>query len=387
MKYLWLSLVIAVIQVTYSQGPPFTEDCRNDMYPPKPETKVPTYVVNLDADPKDRWKEVVTDKTEEFKYMLTVVKNLTGSFFQGSLIDFIDKNFPSIVSGLPAPYGDEIIGIAAATGIPLGEVVLYNVFYELFTLCTSIIGEDPNGKLYHARNLDFGLFLGWDIGNDTWWMSEALRPLVVNIDYQRGGKTVYQAVHFTGYVGILTGIKPHVFTVTMNERFNIDGGYIGFIEWVLGKRDAKWVGFITRDAMESCNSYSEAMDLLANHKVLAPAYFILGGNQSGEGAVITRDRNKAVDVWHMNDTGHPWFILETNYDHWKAPLFLDDRRTPATKCMNKLTQQNVGIAGIFNVLNTKPMLNKLTTYTAVMQVNSGHLETYLRYCPTPCWPF
>lgn len=33
-----------------------------------------------------------------------------------------------------------------------------------------------------------------------------------------------------------------------------------------------------------------------------------------------------------------WYVLETNYDHWKAPLFLDDRRTPATKCMNKTTQ-------------------------------------------------
>lgn len=33
-----------------------------------------------------------------------------------------------------------------------------------------------------------------------------------------------------------------------------------------------------------------------------------------------------------------WYVLETNYDHWKEPLFLDDRRTPATKCMNQTTQ-------------------------------------------------
>ena len=78
-----------------------------------------------------------------------------------------------------------------------GEVVLYNIFYEVFTVCTSIVAEDPSGrnhfwqhciqwrssgrvsefmilcdqqrtliilfiagKLIHARNLDFGLFLG-----------------------------------------------------------------------------------------------------------------------------------------------------------------------------------------------------------------------------------
>lgn len=33
-----------------------------------------------------------------------------------------------------------------------------------------------------------------------------------------------------------------------------------------------------------------------------------------------------------------WYVLETNYDHWKEPLFLDDRRTPAMKCMNQTTQ-------------------------------------------------
>ncbi len=103
-------------------------------------------------------------------------------FFQGSLADT-----------LPAPFGDEIKGIAQATGLPLGEsnvsvigsqlrdaeffaacvqkadllfpvageVVLYNIFYEVFTVCTSVVAQDTNGKLYHARNLDFGLFMGW----------------------------------------------------------------------------------------------------------------------------------------------------------------------------------------------------------------------------------
>lgn len=33
-----------------------------------------------------------------------------------------------------------------------------------------------------------------------------------------------------------------------------------------------------------------------------------------------------------------WYVLETNYDHWEKPFFLDDRRTPAMKCMNKITQ-------------------------------------------------
>lgn len=37
-----------------------------------------------------------------------------------------------------------------------------------------------------------------------------------------------------------------------------------------------------------------------------------------------------------------WYVLETNYDHWEEPLFLDDRRTPAMKCMNQTTQEVSG---------------------------------------------
>jgi acid ceramidase len=42
----------------------------------------------------------------------------------------------------------------------LGEIVLYNIFYEIFTLCTSIVAQDDNGNILHGRNLDFGLLLG-----------------------------------------------------------------------------------------------------------------------------------------------------------------------------------------------------------------------------------
>ena len=77
---------------------------------------------------------------------------------------------------LPAPYGDEMKGISQASGLPLGqwkkifdnyiivcclgEVVLYNIFYEVSSLCTSIVGQDQNGNIFHGRNLDFGGLMG-----------------------------------------------------------------------------------------------------------------------------------------------------------------------------------------------------------------------------------
>ena len=60
-----------------------------------------------------------------------------------------------------------VVSAVAGTGVSvtilqllLGEIVLYNVFYEISTACTSIVGQMENGHLLHARNLDFGLFMG-----------------------------------------------------------------------------------------------------------------------------------------------------------------------------------------------------------------------------------
>ena len=73
---------------------------------------------------------------------------------------------------MPQPYQDELLGIANVTGINLGEIVLVNIFYEVNAFCTSIVAEDPSGKLYHARNLDFGLFMGWDYKNHDWALTQ-----------------------------------------------------------------------------------------------------------------------------------------------------------------------------------------------------------------------
>ncbi|XP_029114745.1 acid ceramidase [Scleropages formosus] len=371
--------------------PPYTEECRSGMYPPKGPTfkgAVTWYTVNLDLPPAKRWTDVMSDKKDDLLGMIQVVRDLANAFVpSGKLLDIVDRDLPLLLDTLPFPFNEEIRGISAASGVPLGEVLLFNIFYEVFTACTSVVAEDSNGHLFHARNLDFGLFMGWDVRNKSWLMTEKLRPLVVNVDFQRNNKTVFKSTSFAGYVGMLTGIHPHAFTLTMNERFSLDGGYIGIMEWILGKRDGMWMSFLTRSVLENATSYEEAKQKLSQTKLLAPAYFILGGNQTGQGCVITRSRVLSLDIWELDRTLGRWYVLETNYDHWKEPLFLDDRRTPAMKCMNQTTRANISPKTLYDVLSTKPVLNKLTTYTTLMDVSEGRLESYIRDCPDPCMPW
>ncbi|XP_065668916.1 acid ceramidase isoform X2 [Hydra vulgaris] len=378
-----MKLIIFFALCTLISAMVINEPCKTDAYPPPKETKINSVVLNLNDPPFDRWTHIVGPKSEELADLIASIKELVPT----KVIQLVDGALGDIIDWLPYPYSDEIKGIAKATGLPLGEAVLYNIFYEIFTACTSIVGHDDKGKMYHSRNLDFGLLLGWDRQNDTWLVTEKLRKLIVNVDYQKNGVTVFKATHFVGYIGILTAVKPKMFTLTMNERFGLDGGYVGLIEWVLGLTKGKWMGFLLRDVMENATSYSQAKDTLTNTVLLAPAYFILGGTQENEACVITRSRNAADDVWNLNSTNGDWYLLETNYDHWKKPLFIDDRRTPGNKCMMKMGKSGMSIGGLFNVLSTPSSLNKLTAYTALMQVDDGVLETYLQNCRTPCWPW
>uniref|UniRef100_A0A674BU04 Acid ceramidase n=1 Tax=Salmo trutta TaxID=8032 RepID=A0A674BU04_SALTR len=320
------------------------------MYPPKGPTfkgSVTWYTIDLDLPPSERWKLIITDKKAEVR----AIRDLANAFVpSGKLIDLVDKD-------------------------------LVRAFDILVSSCIVI------GNLIHGRNMDFGLFMGWDMKNRSWLITEKLKPLVVNIDFQRRNKTVFKSTNFAGYVGMLTGIKPHAFTLTMNERFSLDGGYIGIVEWILGNRDGMWMSFLTRSVLENATSYEEAKNLLAQTKLLAPAYFILGGNQTGQGCVITRSRVLSLDIWEIELKLGRWYVLETNYDHWKEPLFLDNRRTPAMKCMNQTMQANISLKTVYDVLSTKPVLNKLTTYTTLMDVNKGKLESYIRDCPNPCMPW
>uniref|UniRef100_A0A672SHL0 Acid ceramidase n=1 Tax=Sinocyclocheilus grahami TaxID=75366 RepID=A0A672SHL0_SINGR len=339
------------------------EDCRSGMYPPKGPTfkgNVTWYTVNLDLPPSERWTQVIKDKNTEVQLFNNVYRNCNLSFLY--FCTFI-------------------------LCVPLGEITLFNIFYEVFTVCTSIVAEDFNGNIYHGRNLDFGLFMGWDRQNKTWTLTEKLKPLVVNFNFQRGNKTVFKSTNFAGYVGMLTGIRPGEFSLTTNERFNLDGGYVGILEWIFGKRDGMWMGFLTRKVLENATSYEDAKGQLSLTKLLAPAYFILGGNRTGQGCVITRTRINTLDIWELYMKLGRWYVLETNYDHWEKPMIFDDRRTPAMKCMNQTTQANISLASIYDVLSTKPVLNKLTTYTSLMEVSTGSLESYIRDCPNPCTPW
>lgn len=85
-----------------------------------------------------------------------------------------------------------------------------------------------------------------------------------------------------------------------------------------------------------------------------------------------------------------WFLVETNYDRWKPPLFLDNRRDPAKKCLNQTKQEvtflSTFIYKVLKLADLKPFM--VMVYSS--QIHSRHLSWYsysnrqVRLCDAVC---
>ena len=74
---------------------------------------------------------------------------------------------------------------------------------------------------------------------------------------------------------------------------------------------------LIRDALASTATFADAKTTLSNHPLIAQVYLTISGAAPGEGCVITRNMSAADDVWCLDAANGRWYVLETNYDHWK----------------------------------------------------------------------
>ncbi|PIK58553.1 hypothetical protein BSL78_04523 [Apostichopus japonicus] len=209
-----------------------------------------------------------------------------------------------------------------------------NIVYDVTAFCTSIVAQDTKGAIWHGRNLDY--------------------------------KADYTTTSFLGQVGVFTGMRPHEFTISLNERDqgSVEKNIEALIEALILKK-GMLTSFILRETIATRRNFRTAVDELSTTPLVAPVYIIVGGVRPSEGVVITRGQ-KDAELWHLDAKSGRWWLLETNYDHWVPPPAHDDRRDPGNKAMEKVGQENINERTLFEVLSVEPVLNEHTAYTCLM---------------------
>jgi len=348
--------------------------CSSTPLPNQPDfTTIPTFIFDLDQPAANRWQPVTSNKN--FTAPIIALWKAVQSFLSNGTLSYLDYLGNAILSRLPVPFPDEITGGSDALGIPPSALAILNLAYDLSDACTSILARRSDGTVFHARNLDFLIGL-----QDT----QFLRTLVLQLDVRRGGRTLYKAVGFPLYSGILTAFKKSAFSLTVNTRF-LPKGPLNMIqsaiEFLLDTA-AVPVTFLTRQVAENASNFAQAYQLLTQAPIISDVYYTLGGFALGEGAVITRDRSKARDEWPI--VAPAWYVVQTNYDHWMQPPVLDNRVVPAEDALNEIGADAVSVPGLLQVLSTKPVLNLITIHSIVMSSRTGDYAVYRRFCEGEC---
>lgn len=331
------------------------------------------YVVDLDAPPAERWKHVVSDFAQQLPGVTSLADEILGE--TGSKL--VEPLLAAATAVGFVQYGDELRGIAAATGLPIGRVVMLQIAYEAFAACTSIVVEGENGHPLHIRTMD--------------WEMPELQPLTVEVraplmhsacacvyvcvrarasafvslcasmccihnccpeqvDFIKAGQLVFTATTWAGYVGVLTGtcplrksvfschsshihlmqavaygagLKPGAFSVSVNYRRTEKGSEQPLKAFATNLRGAvarHWpVSFLVRAAFERCGSYQAACATLEQSELIAPTYLTICGVSPGEGCILSRDRAGSADgscVEGRLSDGGP--LVQTNIDCWRA---------------------------------------------------------------------
>jgi len=186
-------------------------------------------------------------------------------------------------------------------------------------------------------------------------------------------------------VGVLSGFKNQEFSVTIDTRFYPGGFTQLFYEIIaaITEQNATLVTFLLREVFENENNYESALSNLSSGTLIADVYYIIAGVSSGEGAVISRNRTGADDVWVLASPAR-WYEVETNYDHWEEPPWFDDRVDPANDAMDAMGIAGISLDNMFKVLSVKPVLNLQTTYTILSCPATGEFSAFTRYCAFPC---
>eukprot|EP00041_Stephanoeca_diplocostata_P009539 m.147257 g.147257 ORF g.147257 m.147257 type:complete len:443 (-) comp17783_c0_seq1:180-1508(-) len=382
---------------------------------------VPKYTVDLDAPAETRWNHIAKDFVDVVPDAIKYLKAFIPPWAFPLVIKIAEDIEPYF-----SLYADEMKGLAKAYGIDVGDIVVMNLIYQVESiglncstwnntgptvpndpgcmavdpsqkwcychnqsarvvsrddvakvlgwpirekgpgLCTSVVAEDREGHIFHGRNLDWNLPL-------------AVRKLVVDVDFQRGGETVFTGTTAVGFVGIFNGMRKGVGSVSIDARGK--GGTIldNALEALLHK------GSLTpsqnlRKVLEDTTAdttFDELVTALGSKDLIDEVYYITGGTKSKEGAVVARTRLGTADVWRL-DTGNTadgWYRLQTNYDHWEPVPKADDRRTPGRAHMNALGRDHVGLPGMHSVMTAWPTFNHHTDYTGYFAAFNGTYES------------
>ena len=234
-------------------------------------------------------------------------------------------------------------------------------------MCTSVVAQGSDGRIVHGRNLD-------------WNLPTAIRSMIVDVDFIKGGKKIFRGTGAPGIAGVFNGMsytgaaggrgEGEGWSVTIDARGKGGRLLVNILQSLLVHSMTPTQHM--RYVLEQTADFKQAVLLLSTTPQVDENYFIVGGTKNAEGAVISRGREKADDVWRLNPSEpNGWYRLQTNYDHWNPVPTADDRRTPGNAAMRAMGPSGLSTDSMWSVISTFPVYNVHTDVSVILVPKEG----------------
>jgi predicted choloylglycine hydrolase len=328
---------------------------------------IPNYSIDLENSEAKRWTEVVArEKTVAGR----LIHEASAAFERvPELLRWVFARLYHAFGGL---YRSEIASWADGLGISLGTATILNCAYELSHLrwpklfgCTAGVRWVDGLGMIHVRNLDWPL---------------ATMGAATRLFRFRRGTREFISVGVPGHVGVLSGMLPHAYSVTINWS-----PPASFPTFDFGP------AFLLRDTVETCDSYDAAVRILTQTRLSTSVFFTVCGIEKNQACVIERTQREAV-VRSMTGA----VLVQAN--HHVAELFVKNneelrnveegeeefsiegsnrRADTLTEVLTEL-RSSCPLEDVAQVLDVPTVLNSLTCQQMVFCPRTGDVQVWRR---------
>ena len=182
------------------------------------DSPAPRYTVDLDAPARGRWKTTALDILNNhgwdnswgqvFSYLNNIIPLKDWKELDPILKPILYETYPKEITEEIKGLWEVVVENGYSANATEGQLAFMQLYYEIDNFCTSIVAQNPNGTIFHARNLDYSL--------------PGLENITADITWVKGGKPVFYSTQYIGYMGVLTGMRPGGWSVSVNQRFSIE---------------------------------------------------------------------------------------------------------------------------------------------------------------------
>lgn len=246
-----------------------------------------TLTIDLDLPPKDRW-HFAAEYSQEINEIIAC--------YWVDLEDYVDliESYLEVYKTqfIPNSYLEEIECIANYCDYSADQILIANLYYDIvkFAFACTAFSFENDQSIWHARNLD-------------WWTeNDVLKKYTKVFNFTKGGQTVFQSVGWVGFIGVLSGLKPNHFSITLNAIVSNEAPNI-----------AKPISFLLREVLEGSHDFQQAQTILEQTDIICDCLLLLSGTKPNEMLVIERTPSTSKTRYAQDN-----FIIVTN-DYKKTP--------------------------------------------------------------------